>query len=189
MSEPVTTQGARGAAASLEARAKALGSPIRWRILRLCLHEPRTNRELAALLDRNPATMLHHVRTLVDAGYLAPQEARRGTRGAREIPYLATRLTWEEDEQTSTSDVLVRTFLDEIEGLRPDEVGIMRAGLRLSQDELHEYWARTEEIVRDLMARREAEPHVERSSWGVFLAVHPDRQQDGPSDRHGEPHA
>lgn len=181
MSEPSTTPVPEAADASLEARAKALGSPIRWRILRLCLHEPRTNRELAALLDRNPATMLHHVRTLVDAGYLVPQEARRGTRGAREIPYLATRLTWTEDEQTSTSDVLVRTFLEEIEGLPADDVGIMRAGLRLSQDELEEYWRRTEEIVKDLMARREAEPDIERTSWGVFLAVHPDRQQDGPA--------
>lgn len=189
MSEPSSAPVPSPASASLEARAKALGSPIRWRILRLCLHEPRTNRELAALLDRNPATMLHHVRTLVDAGYLAPQEARRGTRGAREIPYLATRLTWEEDEQTSTSDVLVRTFLEEIEGLRPDDVGIMRAGLRLTQEELREYWQRTEGIVQDLMARREAEPDVERTSWSVFLAVHPDRQQDGPTDRRGEPSA
>lgn len=184
MSEPSTTPVPEAADASLEARAKALGSPIRWRILRLCLHEPRTNRELAALLDRNPASMLHHVRTLVDAGYLAPQEPRRGTRGAREIPYLATRLTWTEEEQTSTSDVLVRTFLEEIDGLPADDVGIMRAGLRLSQDELHEYWTRTEEIVKDLMARRDAEPDVERSSWSIFLAVHPDRQQDGrPADR------
>lgn len=181
MSEPSTTPVPEAADASLEARAKALGSPIRWRILRLCLHEPRTNRELAALLDRNPATMLHHVRTLVDAGYLAPQEARRGTRGAREIPYLATRLTWTEDEQTSTSDVLVRTFLEEIEGLAPDDVGIMRAGLRMSQDELHEYWTRVAAIVKDLLARREAEPDVERTAWGVFMAVHPDRQQDGPT--------
>lgn len=181
MSDPTTTPVPDAADASLEARAKALGSPIRWRILRLCLHEPRTNRELAELLGRNPATMLHHVRTLVDAGYLAPQEPRRGTRGAREIPYLATRLTWTEDEQTSTSDVLVRTFLEEIEGLAPDDVGIMRAGLRLSPDELREYWRRTEDIVQDLMARRDAEPDVERTSWGVFLAVHPDRQQDGPA--------
>jgi DNA-binding transcriptional ArsR family regulator len=181
VSEPSTAPVDGASAATLEARAKALGSPVRWRILRLCLHEPRTNRELAALLDRNPASVLHHVRTLVDAGYLAPQEPRRGARGAREIPYLATRLTWTEDEQTSTSDVLVRTFLEEIEGLRPDDVGIMRAGLRLSQDELHEYWQRVSDVVRDLMARREAEPDVERTSWSVFMAVHPDRQQDGPA--------
>ncbi|GAA2174210.1 winged helix-turn-helix domain-containing protein [Agrococcus versicolor] len=181
MSEPITTPVDAAADATLEARAKALGSPIRWRILRLCLHEPRTNRELAALLDRNPASMLHHVRTLVDAGYLAPQEARRGARGAREIPYLATRLTWTEDEQTSTSDVLVRTFLEEIEGLAPDDVAIMRAGLRLTQDELHEYWQRVGDVVRDLMARREAAPDLERASWSVFMAVHPDRQQDEPA--------
>src|SRR4051794_4556913 len=44
---------------------KALSHPLRLRILRLCLDEPKTNRELADRLDANPATVLHHVRTLV----------------------------------------------------------------------------------------------------------------------------
>ena len=42
---------------------------------------PLTNREIAERLDRNPATVLHHVRTLVDRGFLAREPTRRGTRG------------------------------------------------------------------------------------------------------------
>jgi hypothetical protein len=36
------------------------------RILRFCLHEPHTNREIADEFDLNPGTSLHHVRTLLD---------------------------------------------------------------------------------------------------------------------------
>ena len=73
-----------------EAEAKALASPLRLRILRIALHEPRTNKEIAEALGRNPASVLHHVRTLVDTGFLIEQPRRRGQRGSRELPYLAS---------------------------------------------------------------------------------------------------
>jgi DNA-binding transcriptional ArsR family regulator len=50
-----------------EARMRAISSPLRLRVLRLCAFESRTNKELAELLDVNPGTMLHHVRTLVQS--------------------------------------------------------------------------------------------------------------------------
>src|SRR5439155_18198906 len=56
-----------------EAEARALASGIRLRILRLCLDRPLTNKEIAERLDANPATVLHHVRKLVDTGFLAAQ--------------------------------------------------------------------------------------------------------------------
>src|SRR5438045_1919920 len=80
-----------------EAEARALASAIRLRILRLCLDRALTNKEIAQRLEANPATTLHHVRKLVDTGFLAPQPERRGTRGAREVPYLATRKSWRMD--------------------------------------------------------------------------------------------
>ena len=73
-----------------EAEAKAIASPLRLRILRATLHEPRTNKEIAETLGLNPATVLHHVRTLVDTGFLIEQPVRRGPRGSRERPYLAS---------------------------------------------------------------------------------------------------
>ena len=68
-----------------DAEAKALASSIRIRILRLCLDEALSNREIAEATGLNPATSLHHVRMLADTGFLEPQEARRGKRGSREI--------------------------------------------------------------------------------------------------------
>src|ERR1700722_12426122 len=74
--------------------ARALASSLRLRSLPVCLDEPQTNKEIAERLGRDPASMLHHVRTLVRTGFLEPQGARRGKRGAREIPYLTTKKSW-----------------------------------------------------------------------------------------------
>lgn len=79
---------------TIAARARALSSPVRWRVLRACLNEALTNKELADLLDVNPGSMLHHVRTLVATGFLQAEEPRRGARNAIEIPYRTTDLVW-----------------------------------------------------------------------------------------------
>ncbi len=81
-------------AAHATAVARALSSPLRLRVLRLCRFDARTNAELAKLVGVNPATMLHHVRTLVRTGLLAAEPERTGTRGAREVPYRATGQSW-----------------------------------------------------------------------------------------------
>ena len=77
-----------------DAEARALASTLRMRILRVCLNEPRTNKEIAERLGRDPATILHHVRRLVDTGFLEALPPRRGARGSREIPYVATGKSW-----------------------------------------------------------------------------------------------
>jgi DNA-binding transcriptional ArsR family regulator len=62
--------------------AKALANPVRLRILRLCLDEALTNKQLAERLGRDPGTVLHHVRSLVATGFLVPDEVRQGEKGA-----------------------------------------------------------------------------------------------------------
>lgn len=79
---------------AIAARARALSSAVRWRVLRACLNEALTNKELADRLGVNPGSMLHHVRTLVATGFLAAEEVRRGARNAVEIPYRTTDLVW-----------------------------------------------------------------------------------------------
>jgi DNA-binding transcriptional ArsR family regulator len=61
---------------------KALAHPLRLRILRLCLHDSLTNKQIADQLGKDPATVLHHVRLLVDTGFLAAETPRPGARGA-----------------------------------------------------------------------------------------------------------
>jgi predicted ArsR family transcriptional regulator len=141
-------------------RARALASPLRMRILRLCLHEPRTNKELADELGVNPGTLLHHIRTLVDTGFLSAEAPRRGARGAREVPYLATRRSWNSGGD-DISGTLIETFLQEIEGLPPERLHIVRLGVKLnaaSRAALLERFQQLFEEVKDRPADPDGEP-------------------------------
>ena len=155
------------------ARGRALASPLRMRILRLCLHESRTNRELAEALDVNPGSMLHHVRALVDTGFLRAEEPRRGKRGAREVPYLATGLSWGTPVDHK-AHLLLDTFLQEIEGMDPDEVTTTRLGLKLSAEHREELLDRIAAIFEEFIDRG---PDADGDPISIFFAEHPDRQQ------------
>jgi predicted ArsR family transcriptional regulator len=161
-------RGERRPATDLEAR--ALASTLRIRILRICLSEPRSNAEIAAVLDRDPATTLHHVRRLVRTGFLAAQPVRRGNRGAREIPYLATGKSWQ--IATPAKDrVLIDAFLEEVALVPHDDVLTTRLGLRLPPDQLDELKTRLQELF-DEFAARDDDPAGQ--PWSLFLALHPD---------------
>lgn len=157
----------------LTAKARALATPLRWRILRLCLHEPRTNKELAELLGMNPGSMLHHVRSLAEVGFLEALPARAGARGAREIPYRATGLTWHGSEAPLVGPVLVQAFLEEIEGVLPQDLEISRLGVRLSAADRDELRARTVELLEWARSRDDADAEP----VSLFVAAHPDVQQ------------
>lgn len=156
------------------ARARALASPLRWRILRLALHEPRTNRELADLLEINPGTMLHHVRTLVDTGYLEAQPPRRGTRNAREVPYLATRLTWTQSEHDpNLASTFTALLTQELAGVDPGDLRAARLGVRLSAADLDEFGRRLDALIKDLAERDDPDGEP----WSLMAFLYPDAQQ------------
>jgi DNA-binding transcriptional ArsR family regulator len=157
-----------------DAERRALASGLRLRILRLCLDEPRTNREIAERLGRHPATILHHVRTLADTGFLVADPVRRGTRGSREIPYRATRLSWlldVDDDPGPEVSAMLEAFLAEVRDVEPERVRTARLGLRLRPDELEEFHGRLQEVLDDYAARP---PSPDGEPLSVFLAIHPD---------------
>src|SRR5213083_669880 len=99
--------------------AKALSNPLRLRILRLCLDEALTNKQLADRLEKDPATVLHHVRTLVNTGFLAVEGVRTGAKGALEKPYRSTGKSWRLDvggagDATTGFLAVVDAFRDEV---------------------------------------------------------------------------
>ncbi|MCR8671652.1 transcriptional regulator [Agrococcus sp. HG114] len=163
--EPTTTE--------LTAKAKALSSPLRWRILRLCLHEPRTNKELAGLLGLNAGTMHHHVSCLVETGFLEALEPRVGARGAKEIPYRATGLTWRDSEAPLVGPVVVETFLQEIQGVSPTDLEIGRVGSRLTPEDREALEQRVDELLE--WVRAHDSPGGE--PFSMMIALHPDVQQ------------
>ena len=155
-----------------EAEAKALASAVRLRILRLCLDRALTNKEMAQRLEANPATVLHHVRTLVDTGFLVAQPPRRGARGAREVPYLATRKSWGLDlAGTTDASAMVGAFLDEIRHIDLGRSRISRLGLRLSPQEHEELATRLHAILDEFEARP---PTPDGRAYSLFVALHED---------------
>ena len=159
------------------ARAAALSSPVRWRVLRLCLHQARTNKGLAEIRRLNPGSTLHHVRLLVETGFLAAEEPRKGTRNAREIPYRATRLSWRGSPR-SVAAVLVRTLLDEVAPVAPEANVVWQLGMRLLPEDRAELEARNSEILEDYVHRDSEDPGAE--PWSLMAFLHPDRQPGPP---------
>jgi Helix-turn-helix domain len=150
--------------------AKALASSLRLRILRICLGEGHTNKEIAGILGRDPASTLHHIRTLVRTGFLQPQPERRGTRGAREIPYLATKKSWRLSTPAMDRSML-DAFLEEVALVPAAELDTTRMGLRLSAAGMAEFSTRLRGLLDDFASRPE-DPSA--PAWSVFLIVHPD---------------
>lgn len=153
------------------AEARALAHPLRLRILRLCLDEALTNRELAERLDEQPATTLFHVRTLVRSGFLVAEEERRGRRGAREIPYRATGKSWTLSFEPDAAGHLA--VLDaaraEIAEAGPDGLlELARLGVRVPADRLEELGRRLAEVIREIAAADDPDGEP----IGVLLAVH-----------------
>lgn len=156
-----------------QAAGRALSSPLRLRILRYCLYEARSNREIAVQFGLNPGTSLHHVRTLVDTGFLAAEEERPGRRGSIEIPYRATGRSWDASSD-GQGDLLVRTFLEEIEGRDLDELFMVRMGFKLRPE-------RQEELQRrlvDLVLEFHRSPDDDGVASSLFIAGHPEERPD-----------
>jgi DNA-binding transcriptional ArsR family regulator len=156
-----------------EAEARAMASPLRLRILRLCLDTPLTNKQIAQALGRDPASVLHHVRTLVRTGFLVADGVRRGARGAREVPYRATGKSWILDvvpEQESVHGaVLMETFLDGARRVGFENVDSTWLGLRLTPQEHEELTRRIAELVEEFRRRTsDGEP------WSLFIGLHRD---------------
>ncbi len=154
---------------------KAMAHPLRLRIIRLCLHEALTNKQLADRLDQDPATVLHHVRTLCAAGFLEAEPARTGRRGALEKPYRSTGKSWilsiaDPDDRMTSVVATIDALRAEIVEAGPDALGLnTRLGLRLREDEVAELTARIDELVQSYAARPASE---DGELYGLYVSLH-----------------
>jgi DNA-binding transcriptional ArsR family regulator len=163
-----------------EAEARALASALRLRILRLCLDDELTNKEIAHRLGRNPGSVLHHVRRLVDTGFLAALPERQGSRGSREIPYRATGKSWELTDPEErlpglppSSQVMLETFLEELAEADGEMGNASRLALTLTAEHFEEFTERIGAILDEFAARP---PDPDGTRWSVFFAMHEDRR-------------
>ncbi len=152
-----------------------MAHPLRLRIIRLCLHDALTNKELADRLGQDPATVLHHVRTLCAAGFLEAQTPRTGKRGALEKPYRSTGKSWmlsvsDPGDQVTSVIATIDALRSEILDAGPDAVvGNARLGLRLSAAEVAELTDRLDELVQSYAARP---PTPDGQLYGLYVSVH-----------------
>jgi predicted ArsR family transcriptional regulator len=163
--------------AEMQARYRALSSPLRLRILRLCAFDARTNKELAELLHVNPGTMLHHVRTLVSTGFLRAEPERAGAQGAREVPYLATGLSWS-TTLPKQSTVLMDTFLQQVAGVPPEDVQVSWLGLRLNAAHKAELEQRIYALLNEY---KERGPDDDGDAYSLVTVLHPDLNPHAPT--------
>lgn len=163
-----------------EEEARALASTLRLRILRACLDDELTNKEIAHRLGRNPGSVLHHVRRLVDTGFLVALPERQGSRGSREIPYRATGKSWELSGFSerlpglpSPAQVMLQTFLEELAEAGGEMGDASRLAVTLSVEHFEEFTERIGAIMDEFAARP---PDPDGTRWSVFFAMHEDRR-------------
>jgi predicted ArsR family transcriptional regulator len=154
---------------------KALGHPVRWRILRLCLDRALTNKELSVELELAPATTLRHVRALVNTNFLVAEPVRTGEHGALERPYRATARTWGMDIPPDDAGLAQQVDLALLGAHRAELIaagrdsgrGATRGVLRLRPESVKSLNQR----IRDLIAEYTDEPDGEPLSYLWSLAA------------------
>jgi GNAT superfamily N-acetyltransferase/DNA-binding transcriptional ArsR family regulator len=157
------------------AEARALAHPLRLRIIRLLFDRELTNRELARALGENPATVLHHVRTLVRTGFVEATPERPGPRGTVEKPYRSTgKSFWtdidDDDMVESVARAAFDAFVVELRDAEPNRdlhtsrlaVNLTPAG-RLALDQ---------RLADVLMEFATDPPHPDGDPCAVFVATH-----------------
>ena len=159
-----------------EAEAKALVHPLRMRILRLCLDQALTNKQLAEWLGKDPGTVLHHVRTLVKTGFLVPDEVRQGAKGALEKPYRATGKSWTLSLEESPvppgvdAQAMLDAFQAELAEAGPGAAaGFNRLALTLNKASREELESRVLAVLDEFVTRP---PDPDGEPYGLLFAMH-----------------
>lgn len=158
------------------AEAAALASPVRLRIIRLTARRALTNKEIAGRLGKDPATTLYHVRKLVAAGFLVAQPERSGARGAREIPYIGTLLSWRLSDKSGFEDeigqAMLAAFLEEVADVGVGEVQQTRLMVRLDEAGAAEFSRRMRELLDEFADRPTPDAGQD---VGIYVAWYPSR--------------
>jgi predicted ArsR family transcriptional regulator len=171
------------------AELKALANPLRMRIIRLCLHESLTNKQLADRLGKDPATTLHHVRNLLDNGFLEAEPPRNGENGALEKPYRSTNKSWSltiphSDMVTAVVATIDATRQELVQAGADSMITSARMGLQLSAAEIENFADTIRALVSEYAGRKPT-PEGKRVGFTVILhhldppATH-ERGTEGP---------
>jgi GNAT superfamily N-acetyltransferase/DNA-binding transcriptional ArsR family regulator len=152
------------------AEARALAHPLRLRIIRLLF-----DRELARALGENPATVLHHVRTLVRTGFVEATAERPGPRGTVEKPYRSTGKSWwsDVDDDEMAGGVARAAFDAFVVELRDAEPNADLHTSRLAVNLTPAGRLALDQRLADVLSEFATDPpHPEGDPCAVFVATH-----------------
>jgi DNA-binding transcriptional ArsR family regulator len=146
---------------------------VRLRIIRELYDGPLTNNELAQRLGRGKATVLHHVRVLLDTGFVEALRPRPGPRGSREQPYRGTGKSWTlamelGPEPDAGVDATLAAVLEELSSAG-DRLMESRAVLRLDETQLNDLRDQLQSILDSFAAR---EPTPGGRKVGVYVNLY-----------------
>jgi DNA-binding transcriptional ArsR family regulator len=151
---------------------RAMSHPLRLRIIRLLYDGPMSNRELATRLEQQPATVLHHVRTLLRTDFIVPAGERPGARGTTEKLYATTGKSWHLSVEDGPSDLelghaMLDAFMAELAevGFEADS---SRLALVITPERRLEMQLRIAEVLQDYALLDDADGE----RWAVFVAFH-----------------
>lgn len=178
---------------------KALGDPLRLRILHSLMAQPRRTwsvKEVAALLGQPVTKLYHHVKLLEQVGLIADVETRVVS-GIVEHRYQSAQLSLQFDDalfgSPATRDAsiqqaasLVDESRDELVAYlaRPDAdieaIHLSRAYARLTPDEAREVRDQLTRLIDDLTSRKgdAGREHLPRTA--MLLLVHPQAAAESP---------
>lgn len=143
---------------------KAMGDPLRWRILNLIQHQPYTAKQIAERLKASPGTIGHHLQVLEGSG-LAQVVARRMVHGIVAKYYTRTARIFKFDfpsqvtGNTSTSLKFMTDAHDEMaEAIEVEgENAVLSSGLphvRLSRERAEIFMGRLNDLLDELLEEK-----------------------------------
>ncbi len=153
---------------------KAVANPLRLRILRRCLLEPMTNKQLADWLECDPSTSLYHVRLLVAAGFLEPVDSDEVS--AKNKPYRTTTLSWTLNlgPNPDTTLAMLDAFRAEVVAAGPESVDTSsRFVLHLGENEARQLAARLQDLLDEYVATDEQRRTNGQPPHGGMFMLHP----------------
>jgi DNA-binding transcriptional ArsR family regulator len=150
---------------------KALGHPMRHRILFALSQGEATISQLAATLASNKGNVAHHLKVLASAGLVQPTGTRQVRGGTEQYYRRASRAVQFDD--AATTKVALHAIAAEIAAAEPDPFLVLRT-LRLTPEHAEQLAA----TLRDLAGQ--AEDAADQPRYGLLLSLYRPAQAPPP---------
>ncbi|MCA9969435.1 MAG: helix-turn-helix transcriptional regulator [Anaerolineales bacterium] len=181
---------------------KVIADPLRMDIMAAVLHQPRTVKEIAAAVEREPSKLYYHVNLLEKHGLIIVVETRVVS-GIIEKQYRAAAHSIEIDKRLLTPDtagdenleLMLSTIFDatkadlrrsfragvvQLEKDTPDRALLFHARLRLTAAQYAELQQQLEAILQTYNDKSDADPAAApRQRYGLTIALYRSISADG----------